>query len=316
MTFMEEIEASTIKRALWRRIADFPLVVMVIAAVVIILVRLLAPFVIGTYLGFNGIHPTPKQMVALMNGPYLIPAALITIVASIAAYKLIIRHMGRHPRDDLSWTNKSARELSLGLLAGFVIMALAVGVAAVLGVYQITGPGDGSQLIAELLGTAILAGVWEEILFRGILFRWIEEFGGSWLALLLTSAFFGAAHLGNPNATSFAALCIAVEAGLLLGAAYMLTRSLWLPMGLHAAWNFTQGEIFDVPVSGLDEHGLVTAQMSGPPLLSGNGFGLEASVIGLTVATAAGLWFLWLSAKSGQVMAPMWVRRRKVEAAA
>ena len=90
----------------------------------------------------------------------------------------------------------------------------------------------------------------EELLFRGILFRWLEEFGGSWLALLLTSALFGAAHLGNPNATAFSAFCIAVEAGVLLGAAYMLTRSLWLPMGLHAAWNFTQGEIFDVPVSG------------------------------------------------------------------
>ena len=68
---------------------------------------------------------------------------------------------------------------------------------------------------------------------------------------------FGAAHLGNPNSTYFAAFCIAVEAGILLGAAYMLTRSLWLPMALHAAWNFTQGEIFDVNVSGVDEHGLV-----------------------------------------------------------
>ena len=59
----------------------------------------------------------------------------------------------------------------------------------------------------------------------------------------------------------------------------MLTRSLWLPMGLHAAWNFTQGEIFDVPVSGLSEHGLLNAKLSGPALLSGGSFGLEASVI-------------------------------------
>ena len=87
-------------------------------------------------------------------------------------------------------------------------------------------------------------------MFRGVLFRWLEEFGGSWVALLLTSVLFGAAHLANPNASWIAAIGIALEAGVMLGAAYMLTRSLWLPMGLHAAWNFTQGEIFDIPVSG------------------------------------------------------------------
>ena len=76
----------------------------------------------------------------------------------------------------------------------------------------------------------------------------------------MTSVLFGLAHIMNPNATWFSSFAIAVEAGLLLGGAYMLTRSLWLPMGLHAAWNFTQGEIFDVPVSGIDEHGLVEAK--------------------------------------------------------
>ena len=192
----------------------------------------------------------------------------------------------------------------------------AVGIAAVLGVYRITGPGDSSRLVLELVGTAIIPGFMEELFFRGVLFRWLEEFGGSWLALLLTSALFGASHLANPNASYFAAFCIAMEAGILLGAAYMLTRGLWLPMGLHAAWNFTQGEIFDVNVSGIEEHGLVTAQMSGPPLLSGNGFGLEASVIGLAIATAAGVWFVYLAVKRGQAIAPMWTRPKVVEAAA
>ena len=228
---------------------------------------------------------------------------------------MLIVRLGEHPRDDLRWQRKSGKNLGLGLLAGFAIMALAVGVAAALGVYRITGPGDTSTLVLELIGTAIVPGFMEELFFRGILFRWLEEFGGSWLALLLTSALFGAAHLGNPNATAFSAFCIAVEAGVLLGAAYMLTRSLWLPMGLHAAWNFTQGEVFDVPVSGLDEHGLVTAQMSGPPLLSGGNFGLEGSIIGLTIATAAGLWLVWLAVKQGKIVRPIW-SRPKLEATA
>ncbi|MFL6735921.1 MAG: CPBP family intramembrane glutamate endopeptidase, partial [Sphingomonas sp.] len=81
--------------------------------------------------------------------------------------------------------------------------------------------------------------------------------------------------------------------------------------GLHAAWNFTQGEIFDVPVSGLDEHGLVQAKLSGPALLSGGQFGLEASILALLVATAAGLWIVWLALRRGELVQPRWVRRRR-----
>jgi len=150
----------------------------------------------------------------------------------------------------------------------------------------------------------------EEILFRGILFRWLEEFAGSFVALVLTAAMFGASHLMNPNATPVAAFGIAIEAGVLLGGAYMLTRSLWLPIGLHAAWNFTQGEIFDVPVSGLDEHGLVQAKLSGPALLSGGGFGLEASLFAMVIATTAGIWLVCLAIKRGELVKPWWVRRR------
>jgi hypothetical protein len=88
-----------------------------------------------------------------------------------------------------------------------------------------------------------------------------------------------------------------------------------MAMGLHAGWNFTQGEIFDVPVSGIDEHGLVQAQMSGPPLLSGNGFGLEGSLFGLVPATLFGAWMVYLAVKRGKIVQPMWVRRRTVRPA-
>jgi hypothetical protein len=156
-----------------------------------------------------------------------------------------------------------------------------------------------------------MPGLTEEMLFRGILFRWIEEFGGSWAALVVTSALFGLAHIMNPNATWFSSFAIAMEAGVLLGGAYMLTRSLWFPMGLHAAWNFTQGEIFDVPVSGIDEHGLVQAQLSGPTLLSGGNFGLEASIIALVLATAVGVWLVWLAVKRGNVVRPHWIAQKQ-----
>src|SRR5205823_14343263 len=107
-----------------------------------------------------------------------------------------------------------------------------------------------------------------------------------------------------------AAVGIALEAGVLLGAAYMLTRSLWLPMGIHAAWNFTQGEIFGVPVSGTTVHGLLRSRLTGSPLLTGNGFGLEASPVAIVSATVAGVLLVVLAVRRGQLVKPWWVRRR------
>jgi len=286
------------KKPLWRRIVDFPLVTMLIALAIVI-----ACFAVGLLVGQYLLPDIPGFSKQLKFDLASIPLVII-------AYELVIRRLGEHPHDDYR-DPKALRHLGIGLAAGFLVFSLAVVVAAVLGVYRITGPGDASDLLPALIGPAIFAAISEELVFRGILFRWIEEFGGSWMALLLTSAFFGAAHLANPNASPVAAVGIAFEAGVMLGAAYMLTRSLWLPMGIHAAWNFTQGEIFDIPVSGTKVHGFVTAKLSGPPLLTGNGFGLEASLIAMAIATLFGLWLLWLAIRKGELVQPWWVRRRR-----
>jgi membrane protease YdiL (CAAX protease family) len=283
---------------LWRRIVNYPLVALVIAVALFIAASALA-MALG-----RPLQPLPQVERTVLR-------ALIAIVVIVAVYKLAIARLGDHPRDDLRLDRDAGRNLGLGLALGFGIMAVAVGIAAVLGVYRILGPGDSSKLVLELVGVAIMPGLTEEMLFRGILFRWIEEFGGSWAALVVTSALFGLAHIMNPNATWFSSFAIAMEAGVLLGGAYMLTRSLWFPMGLHAAWNFTQGEIFDVPVSGIDEHGLVQAQLSGPTLLSGGNFGLEASIIALVLATAVGVWLVWLAVKRGNVVRPHWIAQKQ-----
>jgi len=285
------------KRPLWRRIVNFPLVAMVIAMIVVILC-----FTAAVLLGKYVVPPIPGFTTTMKFDLIAIPLLLI-------AYALVIRRLGEHPRNDYR-DPAALRRLGLGLFAGFAVFSVAVAIAAALGVYRITGAGDASDFFPALLAAAIFPAISEELVFRGILFRWIEDFGGSWLALLLTSAFFGAVHLNNPNSSPIAAIGIAFEAGVMLGAAYMLTRSLWLPMGIHAAWNLTQGELYDIPVSGTKVHGLVDAQLTGPPLLTGNGFGLEASLIAIVVATLFGLWLLWLAIRKGELIQPWWVRRR------
>jgi len=284
-------------KPLWKRITEFPLVAMLIA-----LALAIGATTFGNLVGHQLLPAhTPTTKVV---GPLFVMWILLV------TYHYAIARLGEEPRDDFR-LGHAARDLGGGLALGFVLFAAVVGIAALLGVYAITGRGDSSQLLLALVTTAIVPAISEELLFRGILFRWIEQFGGTWAALLITSALFGAAHMFNPNATPFSSFAIACEAGLLLGGAYMLTRSLWFPVALHAAWNFTQGEIFDVPVSGTEVHGLVQAKLSGPELLTGGAFGLEASVIALAVATACGLYLVWRATRIGHVLAPYWVRRRR-----
>lgn len=286
------------ERSLLRRIVDFPLVAMTIAVLLVIFTIMVtgavSSLVIPPIAGL-----TPQMKFEILCAPLL-----------ILLYKLVVRHLGEHPRDDLRVAGSLPR-LSLGLATGVLLFSAIVAIAALLGVYHLIGRGDWSDFVPELIVSAIFPAISEEMLFRGILFRWIEEFGGSWAALILTSLFFGAAHLANPNATLVAAFGIALEAGVMLGAAYILTRSLWLPMGIHAAWNFAQGEIFDIPVSGTPVHGLLAARLVGPPLLTGNGFGFEASLIAIVTATLFGLLLVALAVRNGRLVQPRWVRRRR-----
>jgi membrane protease YdiL (CAAX protease family) len=287
------------QRSVWRRIVDFPLVAMVIG----ILVILIGLTIAGAIAKFA--IPGVAGPVDYLTGFYLVAMPILVLL-----YVFVIAKLGRHPRNDLR-DPKAVQRGVAGLVAGGLLFSVVVAVAAALGVYRIVGAGDTSGMVAALLGSALFPALSEEMLFRGVLFRWLEEFGGSWVALILTSAFFGAGHLLNPNASTIAAVGIAVEAGVMLGAAYMLTRSLWLPMGIHAAWNFTQGEIYDIPVSGMPVHGVVDARLCCNPLLTGSGFGLEASLIAMIIATLFGLWLLWLAIKRGELVQPMWVRRRQ-----
>lgn len=235
--------------------------------------------------------------------------SLLEVVLVIGAYKLIVGRLGEHPRDDLPLAS-APKKLALGLLVGLAIMSLIVALSAALGVYRITATGSPNEFTHALIASAILPGFAEEILFRGILLRWIEEFAGSWVGLVLSSIAFGFAHYYNPNSTVVADLFIAVEAGVLLGGAYMLTRSLWVPVGIHAGWNFAEGEIFGVPDSGIPVHGLLRAKLSGPEFLTGGGFGVEASLITLSVGTAVGVSIVYLAVRRGQVIQPRWVRQR------
>jgi membrane protease YdiL (CAAX protease family) len=287
-----------VSKPLWRRVIDFPIVSLIIAIVAIVA----AAAAVGPVLKWLPVERLPKWV----DTPLI---SLSIVAVCVAVYKLLIVRLGENPRDDLPFDRRSFDSLR-GAVVALVLMSAIVGIAALAGAYGVAGWGGSTSLPMLLFAAGLQAGITEEILARGVLFHFLEQFGGSWFALAFSSAAFGLLHLGNANATLFSALAIAVEAGILLGGAYMLTRNLWLAIGLHFGWNFTQGYIWDVPVSGFQVDGLLNAHNAGPELLSGGPFGLEASVIALALATPLGLWFVYRAAQKGNLVRPWWVRRR------
>jgi uncharacterized protein len=232
--------------------------------------------------------------------------------ASVLMYWLIVRFIERKPFTDFSLPG-AAQEWLLGAAIGAGAMSITIGVIDALGGYEITGH-NGPRVLVAVLAMAIISGVFEEVLIRGVVFRFLEQWFGSVAALALSAFLFGALHLANPGASWLAAIAIALEAGILLGAIYMLTRRLWAAIGLHMAWNAAQGGIYGVKVSGTDVKGLLVSEAHGSDLLTGGAFGAEASLPAILICTSIGLYILWLAYKKGRFITPSWHRFKTGEA--
>jgi membrane protease YdiL (CAAX protease family) len=197
-------------------------------------------------------------------------------------------------------------ELPHGFALGILLFAGVMGVLLLAGVYHPAGFGAANGLAAGFVSSAVAA-ITEEILFRGLLFRLIAKLLGTWGALILTSSVFGVAHAFNPGATISSSVAIALEAGILLGAAYAATGRLWLPIGLHLGWNFTEGSIFSMSVSGHGlARGLIRGSLTGPQILTGGRFGPEASIVAVIVCLLAAAFFILRVLKLNLTEPPAW----------
>ncbi|MES2058298.1 MAG: type II CAAX endopeptidase family protein [Pseudomonadota bacterium] len=242
---------------------------------------------------------------------------LAIIVAAIFAafYCAFVRLVERRPGVPEFALPGWARELGSGLLVGLVLFSIVVGIIAAFGGYQVIGTHAATVLLPSL-AIAITSGVTEEIALRGVFFRIVESWLGSWIALVLSAALFGALHLSNPNATFLAGFAITLEAGIMLAALYMLTRRLWAAIGLHAAWNFAQGGIYGIAVSGFRQDGLLVPRITGSDLLTGGTFGAEASLPAVILCTGFGIALLVIAHRRGRFVAPFWMRPKPVQSAA
>lgn len=124
---------------------------------------------------------------------------------------------------------------------------------------------------------------------------------GSWAAPAITAALFGGLHAANPGATLWSSTAIAIEAGVLLGAAFLWKRSIWFVVGLHFAWNTALG-LIGIPVSGHASEGLMTTTPTGPDLVTGGEFGLEASIVPVIVGVLIAIPMLIAARRRGNLV--------------
>lgn len=232
------------------------------------------------------------------------------LIPAVVAYAVLVKGIERRAMRELAARDVATLGLA-GLVAGAALMSVVVLVLWLAGSYHVSGTEPGVDWLPAVLTTGLGAGIGEEIITRGVLFRAVEEGLGTWWALLISAAFFGAAHIFNPGATVWSSLAIAIEAGVLLAMIYQVTRSLWPCIGLHAAWNVMQGTVYGIPVSGTQAHGWLMSSRSGPNWLSGGVFGAEASVVALAACSACSVLLLIVAVRRGTIVPPAW--RRKAE---
>ena len=242
---------------------------------------------------------TPLQHALATLSLQLLPA----LIANLIVVKLIEQRRVR----ELSVHSLPTFGLG-GLLLGALLFSLVVGVLWLLGVYHVTGTNAHVDWLPQILVAGIGAGIGEEIIARGVLFRIVEEGLGTWFALAISALFFGGAHIFNPGATLWSSAAIAIEAGIMLGLLYHVTRSLWPCIGLHAAWNVMQGTVYGIPVSGTAAHGWLVSNCTGPDWLSGGVFGAEASVVALLACSLVTLALLVVALRRGSIVPPRWWR--------
>lgn len=200
-------------------------------------------------------------------------------IVLIAAYCVFVRFIERRPVSEFSFVG-SAKELAVGFGWSTGLISAVVAVLALMGYYQVGGWNSGFGAM-QMLQLHFFVAALEEVLFRGILFRLLENMVGSGIAMVVSTLLFGLAHLGNPGA-NVVTLSSLVVLSVLFTLAYLVTLRLWMCMGMHWAWNFVQGGVFDLPVSGTQVWpGALAASAQGPQWASGGAFGLEASLITL-----------------------------------
>lgn len=276
-----------------QRILNAPITRILLGLLVCFIAFILAQQVTGKILDLT---VADKNLRNLVKG-------IISSAAVIFAYSYFFRKYEK--REITEFSNKGiAKYIIIGTLLGILLQSLTILVIILNGGFEIVAVNPFSYVIIPFT-VAFSVAIFEEILIRGIIFRIVEEKLGSYISLLITAIIFGALHLANPNSTLMSGLCVGIEAGFLMGAAYIYARNLWFPIAIHFAWNFMQSGIFGAITSGNEKtSGLLTTKITGSQLITGGEFGPEGTIQAIIFCVLASIVLLQLS--KDKIIRPYW----------
>ncbi|MFF2432523.1 CPBP family intramembrane glutamic endopeptidase [Streptomyces mirabilis] len=226
------------------------------------------------------------------------PVPVLGAVAAVAVYWVVMRRVAGRSTPEIARQGAGREALRGGAVGlGFVLVSALLITA--FGGYSFSWAGNG--FFSVVWSAAMVqagAAVTEELMFRGFALQALEQRWGSRAAIVITGLFFGVAHLGAPGAGVWSALAIALEAGVMLGVAFLWRRNIWFVAGLHFTWN-TAEQLLGIPVSGHTPKGLFTVDTHGSALLSGGTFGLEASIVPVLIGVLLTVRMFVLAGRSG-----------------
>jgi uncharacterized protein len=219
----------------------------VLAAVLVVAAVALVQVVVKL---LKGVLSLGAEVPALYYLAYL----SVSVLVCYFVYRAYVHIVEKRPLSKLAGAG-AAGELGIGAAVGLGLVAVVVGVLWILGYYRIAGANVLAVVFVSLANDGAGAFV-EEVVLRGIVFRITEQRLGTWVALAISVVLFALLHLASPNATVTSTVVVGVEGGVLLSTAYVLTRRLWLAIGVHFGWDLSQDAIFGV---GKGAKGLVGA---------------------------------------------------------
>jgi uncharacterized protein len=240
-------------------------------------------------------------------GPYSISFSefVLTVISVGLVYLFQLKDFPKY-LSEIKLKNRSAfAEIFAGFVLGTIMLGIMFGVTYLCGSFTVSKVNWPVDLLPGLT-LYLFAGFTEEWIFRGFIFRVVEKSSGTVAAILVSSLLFGFAHVVNMPEKAhlgyiiYACTLLSFEAGLPLAGAYLYRRSLWLPVGVHWAWNFLEGTVFGVSVSGTDPGAtILTSKLTGNEFMSGGVFGPEASIPFFLVGTMFGSALLYAAHKKG-----------------
>jgi membrane protease YdiL (CAAX protease family) len=222
-------------------------------------------------------------------------AFLFVTPTAYFAYWMYVHFLERRELTELRGAT-ALREFGLGSLTGFGLFSFVMATLWLLGFYRVSGSNIVLLSLLGALAGAFVSAFAQELIFRAAVYRITEEWLGTWWAVAISALLFGFIHLSSAGATLFSAAAVALQAGILLAAAYALTHRLWLALGLHTLWDFANDGVFGVGVAGQSGHslrGVLQASLQGPGLFTGGTFGVEASIVSVVIVLIAGIFMLW-----------------------